>query len=741
MGRWLRKQSLLYDLVAAAVKVTTLRIRKVIAEAKNRFLRTLTANGPQDVASILQRAKKAGVGARTRQCVQRELPKLLDPTTGLPTPSAAERDQVWLQYFGDQEAGNLLTTRQFIRETVVSRDEVRDDWEWKYLPSIVEIEQVLRTTPKGKSAGLDGIPSDVLSASPSDFAGMIQPLYVKALVRGRQPIQWRGGVLFEAFKGSGAQCDTASHRSLYISSFVGKTLHRVMRTKVREQIDSFLHPLHCGSRPGMPVLFPSLFIVEHLRRCVQQGLSTAVIYVDTRAAYYRLVRQLATGDLTVDSCVEALFHRFGLDGDDVAELRDLILEGGMLQIAEIAGPIRAAVRDFHRDSWFTGGTELPWDPESGIFATDLDDHYQEAFDTTWADDSAYALQAEDPEQLLTRVTRVGSLIVSAFRSHGLDPNLKRNKTSAMIGVRGTGAKTVRRTFFAHGRPELELSDLRESIQVVPHYKHLGCFVDLGARLHHEVRHRTALATAAYDKARDLLLQNRDLTLATRSSLFQRVVVSTYHNLAIWVTSGRQWEAMSDAFSRLAMSDAFSRLVRRLLCREVCGDDLLRVPLPLAHWATGCWTLDMYARRSRISALISFAKRGPPVLWAMLQNEATWCAQARADLKWLATGEEKQGPEVANFDWLSACRQKGGDNGTQEAPLYRLSDSWETAWRQKCGGAVSAVVVCDPLLLLPEELRKLWQAFQDGRWPRLTAPPSFWGHSLAEPFMPFREDYA
>ena len=586
----------------------------------------------------------------------------------------------------------------------------------------------------------------------------------------------------------------------------------------------------------------------------------------------------------------------------------------------------------------------------------------------------------------------------------------------MIGVRGTGAKTVRRTFFAHGRPELELSDLRESIQVVPHYKHLGCFVDLGARLHHEVRHRTALATAAYDKARDLLLQNRDLTLATRSSLFQCVVVSTYHNLAIWVTSGRQWEAMSDAFSRL---------VRRLLCREVCGDDLLRVPLPLAHWATGCWTLDMYARRSRISALISFAKRGPPVLWAMLQNEATWCAQARADLKWLATGEEKQWPEVAsaawplwwqllreqaerikrcarkaiemefcrykqqaavdickwclyrqllqqerpreddtlwkclmcdkafrkksalsvhffsvhgrcaeyrfflqgtrcqscqrefhtrgrledhlratrkcvrvlrrtrvpratapagygskdrrkneiehytpavpsggqpiegqdademwtewqkklhaaicdalledpdpqevaalfdrkvrlfpfypdeiqavlahlleevdyihsdadleqwteeqyrairdsllgwqedgengtsrsqrepqrhmkmatfrhevaNFDWLSACRQKGGDNGTQEAPLYRLSDSWETAWHQKCGGAVSAVVVCDPLLLLPEELRKLWQAFQDGRWPRLTAPPSFWGHSLAEPFMPFREDYA
>ena len=1059
---WLRKQGLLYDLCAAAVKLTTQRIRRIIAEAKDRFLRSLTTGGPQDVASILQRAKKAGVGAKGRQFVQRELPKLIDPATGLCTASAQDRDHVWLEYFGEQEAGNILSTQQFIQETGASRDEVRDDWDWKFLPSVVEIESVLRTTAKGKSAGLDGIPSDVLRASPSDFANMIQPLYIKALVRGRQPIQWRGGVLFEAYKGAGPQCDTASHRSLYISSFVGKTLHRVMRTKVREHIDNFLHPLHCGSRPGMPVLFPSLFIIEHLRRCAQRGLSTAVIYVDTKAAYYRLVRQLATGDLRVDRCVEELFHRFGLDGEDVAELRDLILEGGMLQLAEIADPIRAAVRDFHRDSWFTSrftdGTavcrstagsrpgaswadtifaviyarilyrvheamegedlnfSLPWDPESGVFASDPADQPQAAFDTTWADDSAYALQAEHPEQLMTRVSRVGSLIISAFRSHGLDPNLKRHKTSAMIGVRGKGATAARRKYFASGKPELELRDLRENIQIVPHYKHLGCYVDIGARLHNEVRHRTALATAAYEKAKDLLLQNRDLTLETRSSLFQCVVVSTYHNLAIWVATGRQWEAMSEAFSRL---------VRRLLCRHVSGDELLRVPLPMAHWATGCWPLELYARRSRISTLISLAKKGPPILWAMLQNEDTWCAQIQNDLRWLVDGEQDKWPEihatawplwwqllreqaarikrcahrvnakefrnykrlaavdickwylyrqlpqpaetkeveqpwtclicdksfrkksalgvhffsthgrcaeyrfflqgtrcqscqtefhtrgrledhlratpkcvrvlrrtctpgdvappgygskgrrkneaehytpavpaggqptlehdsgamwsewqtklhadicavlledpgphevedqlgrkmrlfplylheiqevvehllaeiecvhddkeleqwteeqyhairdslvswqrgcvhgtsrtqrepqrhltmamfrqvVKLFDWQSACQRQGADNGTQKAPLYRMPERWETAWRRDCDGAVSAVVVRDPLLLLHKELRELWQTFLKGGWPRLRAPQSFWEHSLADPFRPFREDVA
>ena len=353
VGKWIKTQWLIYDVVAAAVKVTTQPVRKLIAEAKDKFLRTLTTNGPQDAASVLRRAKKAGLGAKGRQPIKRALPKLTDPKTGAATETAADRDQVWLQYFGEQEAGRLLTAQQFLIEAAASKDEVRDDWEWRHLPSAVEIEQVLRTTARGKSAGLDGLPSDVLCASPSDFAGVVQPLYVKALVRGRQPVQWRGGVLFEAFKGAGAQDDTTNYRSLYVSSFVGKTLHRVMRTKVREHIDNFLHPLHCGSRQGMLVLFPSLFIIEHLRRCVQRGLSTAVIYVDTKAAYYRLVRQLATGDLTVDSNVEALFHRFGLDGDDIAELRDLVLEGGMLQLAGIDGPIRAAVSDFHRDSWFT----------------------------------------------------------------------------------------------------------------------------------------------------------------------------------------------------------------------------------------------------------------------------------------------------------------------------------------------------------------------------------------------------
>ena len=132
-----------------------------------------------------------------------------------------------------------------------------------------------------------------------------------------------------------------------------------------------------------------------------------------------------------------------MDGEDISELQELILDGGMLQMAEIPGPIRAAVGDFMRDSWFTSrftdGTvvcrstagsrpgaswadtifaviyarilyrvhetmegeeinfSLPWDPTAGIYADSPGDHFQAAFDTTWADDSAYAIQPTTPK--------------------------------------------------------------------------------------------------------------------------------------------------------------------------------------------------------------------------------------------------------------------------------------------------------------------------------------------------------
>ncbi|CAE7905413.1 rngB [Symbiodinium microadriaticum] len=688
----LHKQGLLYELAAAAIGCVTRRIKRTIASAKDGFLQRVASEGHQGVTAILQRARKAGIGGRSKRPVGRPLPKLVDPESGLQTASAEDRDKVWLHFFGEQERGEVITTKSFLKETACwTYDEV-NEWSWDLLPTSLDIERVFRCTPKGKAAGLDGIPSDLLSQCAADMTQLVQPLYLKALVCGRQPIQWRGGCLYEAYKNAGPMSDTASHRSLYISSFLGKSLHKVLRGKIQNQVQSFLHPLHCGSKQGVPILFPSLFIAEHLRRCKQMRKCSAVLFVDCRAAYYRLIRELAVGDIRHDRTIEALFAKFNLDGEDIRELQELISTGGMLYEAEIPEQIRAAVRDFHLHTWavtrFTSGERLctsragsrpgaswadtifafiyakilykvhellegeglnfhlPCDNSSGPFSTVLQDEPQEAWDTTWADDTAWAVEGDTAEQLLERTQRLSSIVVSLFRSHGLAPNLKRDKTSIILRLVGAGARKVRHKYFSSGKAELYLEDLQESIPVVRYYRHLGAIIDGDMKLHQERRHRIALASSAYDSAKDLLLQNRDLQIQTRASIFQSAVVATYFNLPLWIANGSEWTKMSDAFSRL---------VRRLLSREIEGPELFKVPTPLAHWATGVWPLAFFARRSRISALISMAKAAPPVLWAAVQNESSWKVQMCEDLRWLAEGDEPNWPQVSAAGWPHWCQ--------------------------------------------------------------------------------------
>ncbi|CAE7217452.1 unnamed protein product [Symbiodinium sp. CCMP2592] len=683
----LRHRQLMYELVAAAVRFATHRIKTGIAKAKDQFLRKVATEGHQNVGAIMQRAKRAGLGAKARKPFSRELPKLLDPNSGRAASCAEDRDDIWLRHFGDQEAGTIKSTQDFIEEVAAWQESRSMEWEWQHLPSTRDLERVMRGIKPGKAAGLDQIPSDVLCACPVAVTRLLQPLYMKALLLGRQPIQWRGGVLFESYKHSGQKCLAENYRSLYISSFPAKALHRAMRRKVDDDVEAALHPLHCGTRPGLPISFSSMYVASHLRRCAKMRKSAAVLFVDTRSAYYRLVRDLVVGDLRLDRSIEELFYRFGMDGEDISELWGLIREGGMLQQAGTPEPIKASVQDFHQYTWFTSrfsagdklchsvagsrpgaswadcvfaflytrilhrvhevlvGEEingaLPYDPEGGPFSVQPEGESEPMWDTTWADDTAYVTEDDEAPKLLCKVSRITSVVITAFRAHGLDPNLKRNKTSVLLRLCGKGATTVRRQVFGNGRPLIYLPDLDESVHVVLTYKHLGAMLDPTMALRHEHRYRTAMASTAYDSAKDLLLQNRDLSLETRTSLFRSAVVSTYFNLELWVPGGPSWDLMCDNFSRT---------LRRLLCREVTGDAFYKIPLPLAHWATGCWPLDYFARRARISTLISMVRSGPPLLWAMLQNEATWCKAVREDLRWLVGQDAEQWPEVTRTAW-------------------------------------------------------------------------------------------
>ncbi|CAE6939333.1 Pol [Symbiodinium sp. CCMP2592] len=639
LGLLVQKQGLLCQLTAAAIRFATARIRKGVAEGRQRFIGEVLGEGHHSAAQLLRRAKAAGFGGAATRQKRRPLPALLDPASGQLVGHRAGKDQVWLEYFGQQEQGCVLDTTTLVEQAAVPMPTDEVQWTMELLPTLADVQRLMRTTPRHKSAGLDLIPGDVLSTAHEELAAVLHPLFTKAMLWARQPTQWTGGILFEAFKNAGSNREVSNYRSLFVSSALGK--------------------LGCATL------------------CC---FWTPRVHTMLSAENLLLVTFVATP-------LSQLFQRFNLPPEDLQELMATVSAGGIMDAAGVPPALRQVIRDFHYNTWFTtrftdgrqacktlAGSrpgesfadtifgfvyakllcsiyevaateglafEVPYDPETGVYADGTAGLEQTSWDGTWADDSAFITVAADAEQLLHKATRLCEVVIGSCQAAGLTPNMKVGKTSLLMRLSGRGSVRARRQQFRDGASTLRIAALDMTVPLVPQYRHLDGFLDVNNTMVVEARHRVALATQAFDDSSRLFLCRRDLSLETRAGVFNTIVTTSLFNMGLWVPGGRAWKMLNNAYSRL---------VRRLLAPTFKGDRLFRVPLVVAHVATGCWKLDLVARRARLSLLASLVVAGPDLLWATLQAEGSWLKTVRGDLEWPVGCDSADWPRLDAAGW-------------------------------------------------------------------------------------------
>ena len=378
-----------------------------------------------------------------------------------------------------------------------------------------------------KAHGLDNLPAELFKSMPGALAKLYCPLYTKAALTCQQPAQWKGGILFDMYKGQGS-ADVASFRSLFISSLPAKAMHRILRSRLRGTMDDTLHELHCGSAKGRPVSLPTHVLRLALRKHKAAKQSCAVLFLDTATAYYAVVRDFALGDITSDKDILAIFCRFGLTDMDVCELKDLIQAGGVLTQSGVSEHLIHILKDIYTQTWFVSrfcqgdkicATKLGSRPGSTfadlIFAfiyhrilerircraQQLGLHVpvpysgakslwcrpEEArairvplLDTTWADDSAFGTADADPERLLLKARKLATVVVLECRAHGLKPNLKRGKSALLLALRGTGCRKAAAAWFPNDKRTIDLpmpDGTVDVLHVESSYVHLGTCVD------------------------------------------------------------------------------------------------------------------------------------------------------------------------------------------------------------------------------------------------------------------------
>ena len=156
---------------------------------------------------------------------------------------------------------------------------------------------------------------------------------------------------------------------------------------------------------------------------------------------------------------------------------------------------------------------------------------------------------------MRKTERMGALIIEFCRGHGMLPDLKPKKTTAIIALRGTGAQKAKRQWFPRGAKAIHLKD------VAADYVHLGGVIDPEVKLTQEVRRRLGQAKAAYDSGKKLIYSNATIPLPVRAALFRMSVSSTYYNLGLWVPTGpdgKRWKEASPGWCGTYTGHAFPR---------------------------------------------------------------------------------------------------------------------------------------------------------------------------------------
>ncbi len=190
----------------------------------------------------------------------------------------------------------------------------------QHLPTLLDLGASFRRIKCHKAGGMDDLRSDLCHLAPRELAEMYYPLLIKSFTTLQEPLQAKGGILISAFKG-GTWSRPEDHRSLLLSAHVGKAMRRTVRQKLLPYYTATAPDLHCSVRAGGCVSHASHALRLYVQACKKSHLSTGILFLDIKSAYYRVIRQFAAEPEWHEEKVARLFHYFQLDAADFHELR------------------------------------------------------------------------------------------------------------------------------------------------------------------------------------------------------------------------------------------------------------------------------------------------------------------------------------------------------------------------------------------------------------------------------------
>ena len=350
---------------------------------------------------------------------------------------------------------------------------------------------------------------------------------------------------------------------------VGKIYHGLLRQALLRWTLPRRLPCQFGGFPYQQTLYATQLLraITRVHQC--HGLSSGVMFVDVRAAFHSMLREMAFG--THEKLPQVLAQRLDEEGFDVAALQGRLKEE-CAQFQSTAPPsLTRLVCDAHCHTWYTltqhdqcyrtHRGSRPGSPIADLAYNLLMQNVLRQLTAAmeglsdmrkvreitglqcppvaWVDDVAIPFASTTVDEMDNVAVKVLDIVTSTFTDYGLSLNLEKGKTETVIQYRGPGSPDKSAvTFVEHlGRIPLPRSvgtPPQNALRVVSDYDYLGTVFAQTAKLAQEIRTRIGKAQMVFQQLRRPLFANQRLALKTRVTLLNSLVVSiVLHGSGNW----------------------------------------------------------------------------------------------------------------------------------------------------------------------------------------------------------------
>lgn len=679
----------------------TRTLRKSLGQAKAKAIAQSVNDLPTDCAAskILHTLKPIIGSTNPKMRKSTPLPAVHDEH-GNPCETPSALIDRWVEFFGAMEGGERMSHGALRSVWIEQLDNFRQDafaLQPDDLPSLTDLEIAFRKVKKYKAIGEDQIPPELCHECPTEMARLVYGQLLKLCTHGQESLLHKGGVLVAAWKKKGSQQICDSYRSLLISSHVAKSIHRAVRDHQASVYEAYLQKEQIGGRRSIPVSMGVHFIRAAARSARSQGRSHALIFLDLREAFYRVLRPLSIGGVMPDSLLAQVAARLQLSDDALAELHSLLQSPSGTERAHMPVHMQRALRALCTNTHFrvpgqqdrvhTRIGSRPGDPfadvvfgfmfsrifttvEQRLAAMDLLESIDDVNELslfpahpdgqcsqhvvlgpTWMDDLCLTVTGTSALAVEQKTGAVTSVLLETCTTHGVTPNLDKGKSEILFSFRGTGSRKLRTKYFSaiqDNKMPIITEYGVQHISVVGQYTHLGNIAHHSGVSHREIRRRLGIGNAAFNSHRRLLFQNKSFTQQRRGELYMTLVHSKMsYSMESWVFEDKK----TQSYFRSATLRLYRRLLKLAPDSALSDDEIAaaaRLPMP-----------EIALRISRLRYLGLLYKCESVTPWALLRTDTTWKTLVAEDLQWMwsliCRTSQLRDPKEHFAEWESILR--------------------------------------------------------------------------------------